>query len=68
MEDFVRKKKPKSPKTPKSPKSPKSPQPDGETGSPDEDMMKQCKEMIHHKHHEKVVQASFASNLQYRNK
>ena len=59
MEEFVRKKKPKSPKTPKSPKSPKSPQPDGETG-PDEDMMKQCKEMMHHKHLEKVVQASFA--------
>ena len=62
MEQFVRKKKPKSPKPPKSPEASKSPNnspdgPEGEIGSPDEDMMKQCKEMMHQKHHEKVVQA-----------
>ena len=61
MEQFVRKKKPKSPKPPKSPEASKSPNnsPDGETGSPDENMMRQCKEMMHQKHHEKVVQACF---------
>ena len=63
MENFVRKKKPKSPKTPKSPppESAKSPEPPKSPGGEiDEDMMKQCKQMMHEKHHEKVVQACLA--------
>merc|ERR1712235_76043 len=59
MENFVRRKKPKSPKTPKSPppESAKSPEPPKSPGGEiEEDMMKQCKQMMHEKHHEKVVQ------------